>query len=752
MSPWAIPALVALVLQLWLNVYVFLRRPIRPVSMPLHGMLLAALLFIVGDLFGNFILPGSETRWFGYTLLYSGLIFLGPLWWLLALRFAEAQEAGYRFTRSPWVYLPIAIGVFLWLGLLTNPWSGQFLSLVPGKNSIRHWMWWANAANNYAALAAVSAIYAHLFFRTTSREIRTRVVILVLATFSTGIASATFVFSGIEMPFDPTSVGVGISSLLFIVGIYRTRLFSLSPVAWTEVIDHQPGGVLIFGLEGQLLFANRNAIRMLDIKDLPASAQVFPALARKLRPEKDSDGRISIDALRETLTQPDQDKAGHLFRHGPRGESWVRVHAAAVPGRRGTTKAWSLHLADETELQHAAADLRENQEALAHAQKLESLGVFAGGIAHDFNNMLQSVLGNTDLALEETREIPRVRMALEEVESAAVRASRLVHQLLLFSGQSRTTKNAFELSELLESIERSARQQLSENIELHLNVEKPLPVVHADVDQLEQALHSLIANASDSIGDNPGTIEIRAEAIRVGVEEARALPVYETLGAGTYLRIGIHDSGRGVYEEIRDRVFEPFFSTKFAGRGLGLAGVLGVARGHNGSTGFENVSGGGAIFSIYLPTTKATPPQLHVEPRLPAEPPGGDRVLVVDDEAAVRSICARILRSRGFLVDEATCGKHALEIQRNQEFDVAIVDLTMPGIDGLETARRLRKFDPSLAVILCSGFDDLHDESWSQPGIADAFLHKPYRAGELIELIRQVATHRTAPSTGSSVA
>ncbi len=155
---------------------------------------------------------------------------------------------------------------------------------------------------------------------------------------------------------------------------------------------------------------------------------------------------------------------------------------------------------------------------------------------------------------------------------------------------------------------------------------------------------------------------------------------------------------------------------------------------------------------MYLPTTKTTPTQLHVEPRPPAEPTGGDRVLVVDDEAAVRSICARILRSRGFSVDEATCGKHALEIQRNQGFDVAIVDLTMPGIDGLETARRLRKFDPSLAVILCSGFDDLRDESWSQPGIADAFLHKPYRASELIELIRQVAPRRTAPSTRSSVA
>ena len=345
-----------------------------------------------------------------------------------------------------------------------------------------------------------------------------------------------------------------------------------------------------------------------------------------------------------------------------------------------------------------------------------------------------------------------MRMALKEVESAAVRASRLVHQLLLFSGQSRTAKNSLDLSELLETLERSARQQLPEKIELRTSVAEPLPAVHADVDQLEQALRSLIANASDSIGDETGTIEIRAETIRVGAQKARALPVYEPLDAGNYLRIEIHDTGHGVYEEIRDRVFEPFFSTKFAGRGLGLAGVLGVARGHNGSTGFENVPGGGAIFSIYLPLTNATPPRLQVEPRPPADTPRGDRVLVVDDEAAVRSICARILRSRGYRVDEATCGKHALEIQRNQEFDIAIVDLTMPGIDGLETARRLRKIDPSLAVILCSGFADQPDENWPQPDIADAFLHKPYRASELIELIRKVAPHRTAPSAGSSVA
>ena len=157
MNAWALPTLFALLLQLWLNFYALNRRPLRPLSPVLHGLLFSALLFTVGDLLASSFLRSSQERWVGFFFLYSGLIFLGPAWWLLALRFSEAHELGLKFTRKRWTYLPLAVAIGLWAGLVLNPWHGQFLTPVVDGASVRHWMWWANATQSYLILVGVSA-------------------------------------------------------------------------------------------------------------------------------------------------------------------------------------------------------------------------------------------------------------------------------------------------------------------------------------------------------------------------------------------------------------------------------------------------------------------------------------------------------------------------------------------------------------------------------------------------------------------
>lgn len=602
MSVWIISPALAVALSLWLNVYVLVRRPLRPLAPTLYVAMFAGLLWPLGELLSEvFTAPG--VNWAGLMVLYTGVISIPAAWWLLALRYSDAHDLGLGFTRRWWVYIPVANACVLWLVCLTNPWHGQFLTAHPGEPSSYHLFWWLHSAEAYLLNFATASIYGFLAHRAGPGVVRRHLLILLFATLTTGAASAVYVLSPAEMPFDPTSIGVAVSGLLLIVGIQGSRLFWLGPVALTEVLSQQPAGILVVGRTGELLYANGTAAEMLGRRALPVDARPFERLAEVLHPLDPSQPAVEPRMLQVSLTGDEQPSDGHLFRFGDSGAGWLRIQAAPIVSSRGSLRGWSLSLQDQSALYSAAEAVRTGEAALLRAQKLESLGVMAGGIAHDFNNLLQGVLGNVDLALDSSEPGSTQQDLLREIELCALRASELVHQLLLYAGSVQTEKRELEIRELVAGAREIASRSLPADLKLEIKLDPELPSVLADPAQLRQALVSVLLNGSEAMRAEPGTIRLTAAVETLGLAELAQLQIEGELLAGRYLRIDVSDPGVGMDEETRKRIFEPFFSTKFPGRGLGLAAVAGILRSHAGGVAVRSTPGAGTCVSFYLPAS-----------------------------------------------------------------------------------------------------------------------------------------------------
>jgi signal transduction histidine kinase/ActR/RegA family two-component response regulator len=737
MKVWLIPTAIAVCLQLWLNLYVLAHPPVRPIRAALHAMLFAALLFTVGDLLASFVFINETERWAGLILLYTGLIFVSPTWWLLALRYCEAQQLGLDFTRKNWVYIPFLLAGLLWIGLVTNPLHHQFITPRLTGASEFHWMFWWNAVQSYALLMGVAGLYGTLILRQHPGATRNQLIILLSATLATAIASAIYVFYPAEIPFDPTSIGVCISSILFIYGIRGSRLFSLSPVDLTTVIQSHPAGVLVINSTGQLLYANQAADTLLGSKLLPVEDDPFQSLSRILSLPESRDQAIEPRQLQKELFRIDQPAHGHLFRFGDDREGWLKIESVPLPGRRETIRAWSLLLADQTPSKNAADAIQASEIAILRSRNLESLGVMAGGIAHDFNNLLQGILGNTELALEEVGTQSMLSEHLLDIEEASLRAGKLVAQLLLFTGAAVTEKRDHDFAETLSQIAEFAASSIPDQVTFEISQSTDLPMIRVDPDQIKQAVVNLVVNASEAIGDETGAIRLAVSAEQVTSENVDSLNLLTPIPPGLYLKIEITDDGDGMPKEVRARIFEPFYSTKFPGRGLGLSALLGIVRTHSGGLSVQTKATEGTCASVYLPAMEDTAQQAALSvPSIPAT--SGLRVLVVDDELAVRSVCTRALRIAGADVVEAETGEAAVDYATEHDIDVAIVDLTMPGIGGLETARQLRSLHPGLRIILSSGHRDTDIQANIDSDLICDFLHKPYRPSELLDLLNQL--------------
>jgi PAS domain S-box-containing protein len=369
-------------------------------------------------------------------------------------------------------------------------------------------------------------------------------------------------------------------------------------------------------------------------------------------------------------------------------------------------------LSEAIELKQAEDALRRNEERLRETQKLESLGVLAGGIAHDFNNLLAVILGNETLAKSEAQPGSRLEKQLDRIRSAA--------------------KHAEEMRELLEA-------SISKKCRLETFLQHHRTMVEGDPTQLRQVILNLVSNASESLRDSPGSV-----AVRTGVASADVAYLAGSFGRGDlaegdYVYLEVSDTGEGMDEEIRKRIFEPYFSTKFAGRGLGLASVLGIVRGHRGAIKLVTEPGGGTTFRVLLPPATRTARSAASEARPPDSATQGGTILVVDDEEWVLEVAREFLERSEFDVVTAEGGREALEILRGDAggtIDAVVLDLTMPDVSGHETFLEIRALRPGLPVIVASGFrEEASAECFPVDEIA-AFLRKPYEPEDLIDAIR----------------
>jgi signal transduction histidine kinase/DNA-binding response OmpR family regulator len=378
---------------------------------------------------------------------------------------------------------------------------------------------------------------------------------------------------------------------------------------------------------------------------------------------------------------------------------------------------------------------RRTEERMRNARKLESLGLLAGGIAHDFNNLLVGVLGNAGLALMELPEEAPARQAVKDIQASAQRAADLTGQMLAYSGKGRFLVEPVNLSRVVEDMTHQLSRVISNKARLELHLAPDLPVIGADGTQVGQVVMNLITNASDALGGKPGLITLTTTLVDASAEMLASTYLNEQLPPGPYVCLVISDTGIGMDEQTRARIFEPFFTTKVRGRGLGLAAVLGIVRGHRGAIDVRSEVGGGTTFRLLFPATLAG----IVADAATAAPARywkstGD-ILLVDDEEAVRGLATRVLERSGFRVVQAASGEEALRYcaELTPALRGVLLDLTMPGLGGEATFREIRRRWPTLPVVVSSGYVPEEGELGNVP-----FLAKPYRPSDLLDVFRKV--------------
>jgi two-component system cell cycle sensor histidine kinase/response regulator CckA len=405
---------------------------------------------------------------------------------------------------------------------------------------------------------------------------------------------------------------------------------------------------------------------------------------------------------------------------------------------------------DISEQKKAEDERRALDTRIRQAQKLESLGVLAGGIAHDFNNLLMVVLGNASLALQDLDPGSPLHHDIEQIETAAMRASELTKQMLAYSGKGHFVIEPTNLSKVVADMEQLLRSSVARNAGFELALARELPLVDADVSQLRQVLMNLVSNAAEALGRDGGTLVVRTGTIEADRGLLDSLVVVDDLPAGQYVFLEVRDTGAGMDEAVLARVFDPFFTTKFTGRGLGLAAVLGIVRGHRGGIRVESQPGFGTTVKVLLPSSHLKPAAAAAEAVAPAKEVEGEdleaegTVLLVDDEEGVRSMAHRMLERLGFKVLTAVDGIEAVDAFRrhHDEIRLVLLDMTMPRMDGVEAFRALRAIRPDVKVILTSGYSEqMAAEQVGENGPA-AFLQKPYRPADLVHKIDDVLDQR----------
>jgi len=462
-------------------------------------------------------------------------------------------------------------------------------------------------------------------------------------------------------------------------------------------------------------------------------------------------GQSMLDFVHEDDRAAVRDRFARLLAEGGASEAitvrsrdasgtwrWLELTAAAHfddPAVAGLV----INFRDVSERVRAEEERQKLERQMQHVQKLESLGVLAGGIAHDFNNILMSVLGHATLALAALPQTSPVRKDIVEVERAARRAAELTKQMLAYSGKGRFVVHAVDLRAVVHDMTQMLELSISKKAVLRLNLAPSIPTVLADLTQLHQVVMNLVINASEAIGNRSGVIAVSVGTMSCDRAYLAGTYLDEQLPEGDYVFLEVADNGCGMDKETLAKIFDPFFSTKFTGRGLGLAAVLGIIRGHRGAIRVYSEPGRGTTFTLLFPASEQRVEREEREEREDARPTrtqhwaNGGTVLLVDDEETVRAVGEKMLQALGLTVITAVDGRDAVELFRKHADEIAAVllDLTMPHMDGEETLRELRRIRPMVRVLLSSGYNEHEvEQRFAGKGLA-GFVQKPYALSDL---------------------
>lgn len=415
----------------------------------------------------------------------------------------------------------------------------------------------------------------------------------------------------------------------------------------------------------------------------------------------------------------------------------LRSIAEVVRDENGAPNKVVGVIQDITQHKIAEREKIELERQLKQAQKMEAIGTLAGGIAHDFNNILGAILGYAEMARDDCSSKSLIAKDLDQVIQASHRAKDLVKQILTFSHQEEIQKIPLQLASIVKEATKLLRSTLPTTITILQNIDPDINLILADPTQIHQILINVTTNAFHAMEDTGGTLTISLKNTALSQQDLISFPHCQP---GHYVKLAIADTGKGVAPEIRERIFDPYFTTKETGKGtgLGLSIVHGIVKSYGGFITCHSRIGKGTDFNILFPALE----EKIVSGTQPIETisTGTERILLIDDESMLAEMAGEMLSRLGYSVTVRTNSLEALNTFRNQPdaFDLVITDQTMPGMTGMDLSRRILQIRPDMIIILCTGFSTLISEEKAIALGIKGFAYKPLTKKGLANLIRQL--------------
>ncbi|MFC1662282.1 ATP-binding protein [Gemmatimonadota bacterium] len=509
----------------------------------------------------------------------------------------------------------------------------------------------------------------------------------------------------------------------------------VSRVQLEQVLDNIPADVAMFDPEGRYLYVNPAAIQDSEEREwvIGQTAVEYGQMIGSA----EGVGRAAMEAIQRCVAERRLVRTEQtLSSWGGEEKHYIRLFSPILDGQRAVTRVIAYGL-DITDLRDAEGELRETQEQLLQSQKMESMGRLAGGIAHDFNNLLTTITGNADLLLMDMDPDDPARDDVEEIHGATSRAAALTQQLLAFSRKQVTQPRVLNLNSTLSGIENMLQRLIGEDVRLSTELDEDLESVRADPGQIEQVIVNLAANSRDAM-PRGGVLAIRTRNHLIEAHGGES--GLEELPAGRYVMVSVSDTGDGMDEETRKRIFEPFFTRKGAGKGtgLGLATAYGIIRQASGLIRVYSEVGMGTTFKIFLPSVDEAPDPEGDERQDLAPARGKETVLVAEDQEGVRIMTQKVLERCGYRVLVAEGPEEALMLAGEfpEPIHLLLTDVVMPGMSGPELVKRMNPRRPETAVVYMSGYTD---DQLQHHGVLDEdviLIEKPFSAQRLTVTVR----------------
>ena len=507
------------------------------------------------------------------------------------------------------------------------------------------------------------------------------------------------------------------------------------------IIDSFPESILVINADYSIAMMNQAAKE----RSLSGTQEADDLCCFKVNYGKDGpcieEGRdCPLDIIFKTRSKFTTE---HIYLDKEGKERVSEVIAAPIFNDDGDVVQIIESCIDITSRKRAEEERLKLQRQMEHAQKLESLVVLAGGIAHDFNNLLVGVMGNAEMALTNLSDQSTVRGYLESILTSAIRAADLAKQMLAYSGKGHFVVETMDVNKMVIEMTTLLEASTKKRASLHFNLAEQLPAIDADATQIRQVFMNLITNSAEAMDSGKGEIRVSTGTLRLSRSELEKMSASENAEEGLFIYIDVADTGCGMDEDTLERVYEPFFTTKFAGRGLGLAATLGIVRGHRGAINIESALGKGTSIRVFLPVSNEKLEEPEEEPSTKATEDVehlNARVLVIDDESMVREFAKSVLERIGLEVVTAIDGVEGIEIfsKAEQPFDLVLLDMVMPRMGGEETYGALRKLNSSIKIILSSGYGEQETTHHFDGKGLSGFIQKPYRPNELTSMVRKI--------------